>query len=91
MHDGITHYEFVLVYVNGIMFTGRERQNSLLKDHGFKLKGGAGPPKYPLDAEFYRDSDGTVAWVAHSYVSKVLKKMKPFLLLKPKECATPND
>jgi hypothetical protein len=64
MHDCITHYEYVLVYVDDIMFIGKEPQqlfDSLINEHGFKLKG-VGKPKYHLGGDFYRNSDGTLAW-----------------------------
>jgi hypothetical protein len=91
MRDCTTHYEYVLVYVDDIMFIGKEPQkffDSLINDHGFKLKG-VGIPKYHLGGDFYRDSDGTLAWGAHSYVSKMLTNYETMFGSKPKEFATP--
>jgi hypothetical protein len=67
MHDYITNYEYVLV---NVMFIDKEPEqlfDSLINDHGFKLKG-VGTPKYNLGGDFYFESDGTIAWGAHSYV-----------------------
>jgi hypothetical protein len=55
------------------MFIGREPQqffDSPINEHGFKLKGVC-TPTYHLGGDFYRDSDGTLAWVAHSYISQI--------------------
>jgi Reverse transcriptase (RNA-dependent DNA polymerase) len=57
MHECTTHYEYVLVYVDDIMFVGKEPQknlDSLINDHGFKLKG-VGTPQCQLGGDFYRD------------------------------------
>jgi Reverse transcriptase (RNA-dependent DNA polymerase) len=73
MHDCITHYEYVLVNVDDILFIGKELQQffySIINEHGFKLKG-VGTPKYHLRGDFYRNADGTLAWGAHSYASKI--------------------
>jgi Reverse transcriptase (RNA-dependent DNA polymerase) len=67
MHDCITHYEYVLVYVNDLMFIGKEPQqlfDALISEHGFKLNS-IGTLKYHLGGDFYRDSNGTLAWGAH--------------------------
>jgi hypothetical protein len=42
----ITHYEYVLVYVDDIVFIGKEPKqflDSLINDYGFKLKGDGTP------------------------------------------------
>jgi hypothetical protein len=83
MHDCITHYEYDLVYVDHIMFIGKEpRQffDSLINEHGLKHKV-VGAPIYHLGGDYFRESDGTLAWVAHSYITK--------FICKPKEFATP--
>jgi hypothetical protein len=74
MKDFCTHYEYVLVYVNDLMFLGKKPQlffDYLATDHGFKLKG-VGKPSYHLGRDFFCDSDGTLAWGAQSYVEKML-------------------
>jgi hypothetical protein len=91
MHDCVTHYEYVLVYVDDIMFIGKEPHqffDSLINDHGYKLKG-VGTPTYHLGGDFYRDSDGTLAWGALLYVSKMLNKYETMFGCRPKEFATP--
>jgi hypothetical protein len=55
MKDCGTHYEYVLVYVNDLMFLGKKPQvflNSLTKDHGFKLKG-VENPYYHLGGDLF--------------------------------------
>jgi Reverse transcriptase (RNA-dependent DNA polymerase) len=72
MKDSDTHYEYVLVYVNDLMFLNKKPQgffDSLTTEHGFKLKG-VGKPSYHLGGDFSCDSDGTLAWGAQSYVEK---------------------
>jgi hypothetical protein len=74
MHDCITHYQYELVYVDDIIFVGKETLqffDFLINVRGFKLKG-VGTPTYHLRGDFYRDSDDTLAWGAHSYVSTML-------------------
>ena len=91
MKDCHTHYEYVLVYVDDLMFIGKDPQSffdSLTKDHGFKLKG-VGKPSYHLGGDFFRDSDGTLAWGAKSYVSKMLINYETMFGCKPKEYSTP--
>jgi hypothetical protein len=74
-----------------MMFIGKEHQtffDSLFNDHGFKSKG-VGIPKYHLGCDFYRDSDGTLSWGAHSYVFKMLINFETVFGSKPIEFATP--
>jgi Reverse transcriptase (RNA-dependent DNA polymerase) len=69
MKDCGTHYEYVLVYVDDLMFLGKKPQvffDSITTDHGFKLKG-VGKPSHHLGGDFFHDSDGTLAWGAQSY------------------------
>jgi hypothetical protein len=66
MRDCKTHYEYVLVYVDDILFIGKEPQqffDYLINDHGFKLTG-VGIPRYHLGGDIYRDSDSIFAWGA---------------------------
>jgi hypothetical protein len=72
------------------MFVGKEPQHffdSLINEHGFKLKG-VGTPKYYLSGDLYSDSDGTLAWGAHLYVSKMLTNYETMVGSYPKEFAT---
>jgi hypothetical protein len=86
MHDFITHYEYVIVYVDDIIFIGKEPQqffDSLTNENGFKLKV-VGTPAYHLDGDFYCDSESTLAWGANSYIFKMLNTVKLCLALNPK-------
>jgi hypothetical protein len=90
IHNCITHYEYVLVKVDDIMFVGKEPQqffNSLINEHGFKLKG-LGTPKYHLGGDYYCYSDGTLAWGDQSYVSKILTDYETMFGSKPKKIST---
>jgi Reverse transcriptase (RNA-dependent DNA polymerase) len=85
MHDCITHFAYVLVYVDDIMFSGREPQlffESLINEHGFKLKG-VGTPTYHLGGDVYRDSDDTLVCGAHSYVSIMFRNYETMFGSKP--------
>jgi hypothetical protein len=68
MTDCGTNYEYVLVYVNDLIFIGKKPQaffDTLQNEHGFKLKG-VGNPSYHLRGDLFRDPDGTLAWGAQS-------------------------
>jgi hypothetical protein len=85
------HYEYVLVYVDDIMFIGKNPQaffDSLRNDYGFQLKG-VGTPSYHLGGDFYRDPDGTLVWGASSYVKKMLINYEIMFGEKPKEYSHP--
>jgi hypothetical protein len=91
MKDCGTHYEYVLVYVNNLMFLGKKPQvifDSLTAYHGFKLEG-VGNPSYHLGGDFFRDSGGTLAWGAQSYVEQMLINYETMFGSKPKEYSTP--
>jgi hypothetical protein len=86
-----TYYSYVLVYVDDIMYIGKEPQqffDSLTDIYGFKLKG-VGVPSYHLGGDFFRDPDGTLAWGASSYVKKMLINYEVMFGEKPKEYAAP--
>jgi hypothetical protein len=64
MKDCGTHYEYLLAYIDDLMFIGTNPQalyDALLK--------GVGKPSYHLGGDFFR---GTLAWGAQSYVKKML-------------------
>lgn len=91
MKDCTTHYEYVLVYVDDLMFIGKDPQaffDTLTNEHGFKLKG-VGKPSYHLGGDFFRDPDGTLAWGAQSYIAKMLINYERMFDSKPKEFSTP--
>jgi hypothetical protein len=73
------------------MLIGKDPQlffHSLINKHGFKLKG-VGIPEYHLGGDFYRNSDGTLAWGAHLYVSKMINNYETMFRSIPKEFSTP--
>jgi hypothetical protein len=85
------HYEYVCVYVDDIMMFGKnpiDFFNSLTRDYQYKLKG-VGSPTYHLGGDFSRDSDGTLAWGASSYVKKMLINFETMFGTKPKEYSSP--
>jgi hypothetical protein len=91
MKDCDKHFEYVLVYVDDLMFIGKKPQaffDSLTAEHGFKLKGLL-KNSYHLGGDFFCDSDGTLAWGAQSYVEKMLISYKTMFGSKPKEYSTP--
>jgi hypothetical protein len=63
---------------------------SLTDDYGYKLKG-VGDPAFHLGGNFFRDSDGTLAWGARSYVEKMLVNYEIMFGNKPKEWGSPVD
>jgi len=91
LRDCGDHYEYVMVYVDDIMYIGKNPKtffDNLTDDHGFKLKG-IGPPTYHLGGDFFRDPDGTLAWGAASYVKKMLINYETMFGEKPKEYSHP--
>jgi Reverse transcriptase (RNA-dependent DNA polymerase) len=86
-----SHYEYILVYVDDLMFIGKHPQaffDLLINDHGFQLKG-VGKPSYHLGGDFFRDADGTLAWGANSYVKKMIINYETMFGNKPHEYNTP--
>jgi hypothetical protein len=74
-----------------LMFIGKKPHaffDSLTTEHSFQLKG-VGKPSYHLGGDFFRDSDGTLAWGAQSYVEKMLINYETMFGSKPKEYSTP--
>ncbi|MGL5078847.1 MAG: reverse transcriptase domain-containing protein, partial [Waterburya sp.] len=92
LKDCGTHYEYVCVYVDDIMFFGKDPKkffDSLEKDHKYKLKG-VGKPSYHLGGDFERDpKDETLSWGAKSYVKKMLVNYKIMFGEEPKPVNTP--
>jgi hypothetical protein len=89
--DCDTHYEYVLIYVDDLMCIGRNPQafyDALINTYHFKLKG-VGSPSFHLGGDFFRDSYGTLAWGASSYVKKMIFNYEVMFGTKPKEYASP--
>jgi hypothetical protein len=82
MKDCGTYYEYVLVYVNDLMFIGKKPQaffDSLTTDHDFKLKG-VGKTSYHLVGDFFCD---------FANVERMFIKYKTVFGSKPKKYSTP--
>jgi hypothetical protein len=88
MHDCITHYEYVFVDVDVIMFIGMEPQqlfDSLVNKNGFKLK----VLVHQNTTLAVTCPAILIARGAHSYVSKMLNNYETMCKTKPKYFATP--
>ena len=78
MRDKGDHYEYVVVYVDDLLYAGRNAEQYWkdVKSMGYKLKG-VGPPTYHLGATFERvkepGTDKTVmTWGPVRYIQKIL-------------------
>ena len=93
LKDCGTHYEYVCVYVDDLMVMGKNPDDffkGLTDDYGYKLKG-VGDPAFHLGGNFFRDSDGTLAWGAESYIKKMLVNYEIMFGCKPKEWGSPVE
>ena len=75
MKDCGTHYEYLCVYVDDILVAMREPKvffDILIMKYKYKIKG-MGEPSYHLGGNFSRDPDGTLAWGAERYISRLLE------------------
>jgi hypothetical protein len=69
MDDCTPPYKYICAYINAIILCDKGPQqlaDSHINDLNFKLKCVA-TPTYNLGGDFYFDSDGFLAWGAHSY------------------------
>jgi Reverse transcriptase (RNA-dependent DNA polymerase) len=88
-----SHYEYICVYVDDIMHMSKNPQElfDALKDiYNYNLAG-VGEPSYHLGGNFFRDSDGTLAWGAQSYVKKMLLTYEKLFGQNPKEFSAPME
>ena len=93
LKDCGTHYEYVCVYVDDLMIMSKNPRkffDLLINIHGYKLKG-VSEPSYHLGGDFYRDKDGTLAWGAASYITKILENYKQTFGEKPKQKGSPME
>ena len=91
MRDAGDHWEYLAVYVDDLMAIMKDPTkffDELSKI--YKLKG-LGPPKYHLGGDFFRDSDGTFAWGAQTYVKKMLVNYELMFGSLPKKFTAPID
>jgi len=75
MKDCGTHYAYVCVYVDDLIYAGKDAEGfyQSLKDRNYKLKG-VGPPTYHLGGDFKRVSEpeAMLTWGAQTYVKRML-------------------
>ena len=92
MRDAGDKWEFVCVYVDDILsaLVDPDPFYKSLTDLGYKLKG-VGPPTYHLGGDFTRDPDGTLAWGAKSYITRLLSNYQQMFNHLPKEFTAPLD
>ena len=93
MRDCGTHYEYMCVYVDDLLHISKNPSilfDELTTKYGYKLKG-VGPPKYHLGGDYFRDSDGTQAWGAQTYIKKMLGNYERMFGMKPKEYSAPLE
>ena len=93
LKDCGTHYEYVCVYVDDLMIMSKNPRkffDLLINIHGYKLKG-VSEPSYHLGGDFYRDKDGTLAWGAASYITKILENYEQTFGEKPKQKGSPME
>ena len=78
IRDAGDHYEYVCVYVDdllAIMKDPEEFFKLLVEEYHYKLKG-VEAPQYHLGGNYFRDPDGTLAWGAQKYVSRLLENFE---------------
>ena len=78
MKDMKTHYEYVCVYVDDLLAIMKDPArffDVLTEKYHYKLKG-VEEPKYHLGGNYYRDPDGTLAWGAQRYVTRILENFE---------------
>ena len=92
MRDAGDLWEFICVYVDDILsaLVNPDDFYKNLTDLGYKLKG-VGSPTYHLGGDFTRDPDGTLAWGAKSYITRLLANYQQMFHQLPKEFTAPLD
>jgi len=75
MKDCGDHYEYVCVYVDDLIYAGKDPKKfyDILQCIGYKLKG-VGPPSYHLGGDFKRvkEPEEMLIWGAHTYVKRMM-------------------
>ena len=95
MRDQGDHYEYLVVYVDDIIYCGKEPEsffNSLQdKDEfGYTLKD-VGPVKFHLGADFYQDGDGTHCYGSTTYAKRFLEHFEYTMGGKPTKRMAPME
>ena len=78
-------YEYVAVYVDDLAFAVKDPQSfiDILKNkHGFKIKE-AGPLKFHLGADFFRDEEGTLCMAPQKYIERLVASYEKMFGEKP--------
>ena len=78
MKDMKTHYEYVCVYVDDLLAIMKDPASffdTLTSKYNYKLKG-VEEHKYHLGGNYFRDPDGTLAWGAQRYVTRMLENFE---------------
>ena len=77
MRDKGDHYEYGVVYVDDLLYTGKDAKQSWkdVRSMGYKLKG-VGPPNYHLGATFekVKDPEPCMTWGPVRYIQKILEQ-----------------
>ena len=77
MRDKGDHYEYVVVYVDDLLYAGKNAKQFWedVRSMGYKLKG-VGPPDYHLGATFERvkDPEPFMTWGPVRYIQKILEQ-----------------
>jgi hypothetical protein len=92
MKDCGTHYEYVCVWVDDLAVMMKDPRLFFegLRLRKYKLKG-VGDIHYHLGGDFYRDSDGTLAWGAKTYIKRIANQCEAIFGAPPKEYTSPID
>jgi hypothetical protein len=94
MRDAGTHWEYVCTYVHDLLAAMKDPQAFFdeLQGPKYKLKlKGVDAPSYHLGGDFSRDSDGTYAWGAKTYVKRLVTNYELMFGEKPKEWKSPAE
>ena len=93
MKDCGDHYDYMVVYVDDLMFASKNPQqyaDELTKRFRFKLKG-TGPGHYHFGIDFYRDKDGTICMAPKCYIEKIIDGYVRMFGTKPKAYNSPLE
>ena len=78
-------YEYVAVYVDDLAFALKDPQSfidTLKQKHNFKIKE-AGPLKFHLGADFFRDEEGTFCMAPQKYIERLAASYEKMFGEKP--------
>ena len=93
LRDAGDKYEYICVYVDDLLCMMKDPaafMNRLKDVYGYKLKG-VGPPSYHLEANYFRDPDGTLVMGAKDYTNKILKNYERLFGELPKTVVQPVE